>query len=222
MDRRFGKNERSMWMSDVELFIYSKRLLPGTADLYLRSKAGIKSWNLLQECLMNEFCNNLTSADVHRQLTARIQNYDKTHQQYLFKMIEIAKQEDVSEDSLLDYVIAGIQDSEVNKSLLYGATTIGKFKIKLQLYVKKKSRMHISEPGISKVFNGAANNLNASNINQNLMSGVLNTIIRCYNFGSKTHQHRECPDLDKGPKCFACRSFGHKSTGCPDKETQSK
>lgn len=108
----------------------------------------------------------------------------------------------------------------MNKALLYGAKTIREFKIKLQLYVKMKSRMHISESGISKVFNGAANNHNAGNIKQN--SGVANTIIRCYDCGSKTHQHRECPDLDKGPKCFACRSFGHKSNECPDKETQTK
>lgn len=203
--------------SDVELFIYSKRLLSGTAALYLRSETGIKSWNLMRECLMNEFRNNLTSADVHRQLTARIKNNDESHQQYLFKMMEIAKQGDVSEDSLLDYVIAGIQDSEVNKALLYGATTISDFKIKLQLYVKMKSRMHISESGTSRVFN-----VTAGNIKQNSTSGVANTITRCYNCGSKTHQHRECPNLDKGPKCFACRSFGHKSTECPDKETQTK
>jgi hypothetical protein len=44
---------------------------------------------------MNEFRNNLTSADVHRQLTARVKNYDESHQQYLFKMMEIAKQGDV-------------------------------------------------------------------------------------------------------------------------------
>jgi len=99
---------------------------------------------------MNEFRNNLTSADVRRQLTVRIKNYEESHQQYLFKIMEIAIQGDVSEDSLLNYSIAGIQGSEVNKALLYGATTISEFKIKLQLYVKTKSR--ISEPGISKVF----------------------------------------------------------------------
>jgi len=93
--------------------------------------------------------------------------------------------------------------------------------MKLQLNVKMKSRMQISEPGISKVLNDAASNHNAGNIKQNSMSGVSNTIIRCYNFGSKTHPHRECPDLDNGPKCFACRSFCHKSTERPDKETQT-
>jgi hypothetical protein len=90
------------------------------------------------------------------------------------------------ENSLLDYVITGIQDSEVNKVLLYGATTISEFKIKLQLYVKRKSRMYISEPGISKVSNGAASNHNTGNKQRNLMLGVSNTVIRCLNCESKT------------------------------------
>jgi hypothetical protein len=77
--------------SDFEMFIYSKLLLSGMAALYLSRENGIKLWNRLRKCLMNEFRNNLTSGDVHRQLTARVKNYDKTHQQYLFKMMEIAK-----------------------------------------------------------------------------------------------------------------------------------
>jgi len=84
-----------------------------------------------------------------------------------------------------------------------------------------KSRMQISESGIFRVSNSAASNHNTDNMQQNVMSGFSNTVIRCFNCGSKTHQHRECPDLDKGPKCFACRSFGHKSTECPNKETQT-
>lgn len=34
---------------------------------------------------------------------------------------------------------------------------------------------------------------------------VVSVKIRYYNCGVKTHQLRECPDLDKGPKCFPCR-----------------
>jgi len=47
---------------------------------------------------------------------------------------------------------------------------------------------------------------------------VSNTVIRCYNCGSKTYQHRECPDLDKG---FACRYFGNRSIECLNKETEA-
>lgn len=34
----------------------------------------------------------------------------------------------------------------------------------------------------------------------------------------QNHQSKECPDLANGAKCFACRSFGHKSFECPNKE----
>jgi hypothetical protein len=40
-------SEVCVW-SDVELFIHSKRLMSGTAALYLRSENGIKSWNQLR------------------------------------------------------------------------------------------------------------------------------------------------------------------------------
>lgn len=91
-----------------ELFIYSKRLLSGGAALYLRSEIGIKSWGILQDHLPTEFRSHLNSADIHRQLTTRVKTDEETYQQYLFKMMEIVKQADVSVDSLLDYVIAGI------------------------------------------------------------------------------------------------------------------
>lgn len=49
-------------------------------------------------------------------------------------------------------------------------------------------------PETSKILNGAASNYSVGNIQQNSMSGVSNTVIRYCNCGSKTHQHRECPD----------------------------
>lgn len=51
--------------SNIELLIYSKRLVTGTAALYLRSKTGIKSWATLQQRLLNEFRSHLTYADIH-------------------------------------------------------------------------------------------------------------------------------------------------------------
>lgn len=42
-------------------------------------------------------------------------------------------------------------------------------------------------------------------------------ITRFFNCGDRGHQSRECPDVNKGPKCFSCRAFGHKSFECPGK-----
>lgn len=187
--------------SDVELFIYAKRLLSGTAALFVRSETGICSWAILSELLLDEFQCQFTDADIHRQLAARVKR-DETHQQDLFKMMELSGQGAAPNDSVIDYVIAGIRDNEMNKAILHGARTISEFKAKLQLYVKIKSRMSVAEFKIPKIQS--------------------NTVIRCFNCGSKTHQAKECPDLDKGAKCFSCKSFGHRSFERPNKNNQVK
>ncbi|XP_060880156.1 DNA-binding protein HEXBP-like [Metopolophium dirhodum] len=115
-------------------------------------------------------------------------------------MRELAMQGGVSDDSLIDYVICGIPDAVVNKSILYGATSIPEFKVKLELYDRMCERRNAES--------GRAPSTPAHD-------GPVE--IRCYNCGDRGHQSRECPDAGKGPKCFACRAYGHKSFACPTK-----
>jgi len=83
--------------SDVELFVYRKRLLSGTAALYIRSETGIFSWDTFRHRLLNEFQCRLTDADTHRQLAAKKKYDDETCLQYLFKM-----QGAIPDDSVID------------------------------------------------------------------------------------------------------------------------
>jgi len=104
--------------------------------------------------------------------------------------------------------------------LLYGATEISEFKIKLELFTKMKSRMQAEIKNVSK-FNNVCNTDHRqkkwvpysqdSNISQN----------RCYNCGARGHNAQVCPDLAKGAKCFMCHTSGHKSPNCPNKETNN-
>lgn len=54
-------------------------------------------------------------------------------------MLDIASLIDMETSTVIQYVIDGIIDDEVNKTILYGAETISQLKAKLDLYEKMKS-----------------------------------------------------------------------------------
>jgi len=104
----------------------------------------------------------------------------------------------VSEDAIIDYIIDGIQDSEINKMLLYIATSISEFKVKLQLFTTIISKMIMMEHRISRI-SQTTNNSKISGMQRNITLNASGIIVRCYTCWSKTHQHRECPDLHRSP-----------------------
>jgi hypothetical protein len=186
--------------SDLHKFVYCKRLLLGTAQAFVRSEDGLNSWAVLRARLLSEFRSRLTTADVHRLLSTDFKQQNETLLQYLYRMRELAMQGDVPDDSLMDYIICGIPDAVVNKSILYGATSIPEFKVKLELYDRMCERR-----------NAESRNAPTAPARDGPVE------VRCYNCGDRGHQSRGCPDAGKGPKCFACRTYGHKSFACPTK-----
>lgn len=112
---------------------------------------------------------------------------------------------------LIDYVICGIPDTVVDISVLYGATSISEFKVKLELYGRMHERL-VAESKAGAMMKWVPTAL--------MSGGLAVSIVRCFNCGDKGYQSRECPDTGKGPKCFACRAYGHKLFACPVSETK--
>lgn len=48
----------------------------------------------------------------------------KTYQQYFLHMKELATHGTIKDEALIEYIIDGIQDTEFNKVILYGATDL--------------------------------------------------------------------------------------------------
>jgi len=106
-------------------------------------------------------------------------------------MRELAMQGGVPDDSLIDYILCGIPDAVVNKSMLYSAMSIPEFKVKIELYDRMCERRNAES---SNAPPAPANNGPAD--------------VRCYNCGDRGHQSREYPDAGKGPKCFIFERTG--------------
>ncbi|XP_071052496.1 uncharacterized protein [Onthophagus taurus] len=131
-----------MGWNDVEKLIYGKRLLKDDALLFIKSEPMIKSWKILKNKLKKEYGQTINSAALHKMLTTRKKRKDETITQYLLEMRQIASRGYIEEDALIDYIIDGITDDEVNKTVLYGAKCMNDFKAKLKIYEKMKSKQY--------------------------------------------------------------------------------
>ncbi|KAK9496969.1 hypothetical protein O3M35_012838 [Rhynocoris fuscipes] len=125
--------------SEIQKIIYAKKLLSGSAKLFIMHQKNIKSWEVFKETLKEEFTIKINSKLVHRELTNRKKQKNETYQEYMYKMLDIGAQSDVEEDSLIQYIIDGIDDSEANKTILYGSRSLKEFREKLRTYETMKT-----------------------------------------------------------------------------------
>lgn len=194
-----------MQWSKMEKLIYGKRLLTGTARLFLRTLGTQDSWDSLKRELMEEFGCKLNSAAIHKLLAARKLKPSETLQQYFLTMKEMAMHGSIEDEALIEYIIDGIRDTETNKAILYGAANIKEFRKKLDLYSEIRKKMSMKTQHFSKPPATSAPRTFKDH------KQLLKT--RCYNCGDLDHQSPNCKN---GIKCFKCNNFGHKSNECPN------
>lgn len=105
-------------------------------------------------------------------------------------MLLIASEADIDVQAIITHTIHGLNGPAHIKSPMYEATSLREFKKKLIAY---EIQMHDSP------------------------SNEKPSSLRCSNCG-EFHKNRECPHKDKGPRCFRCNLFGHRSNRCPSQE----
>lgn len=191
----------------LQKIVYCKRLLRGSAKLFVQYEKCCKSWTQLAEALKTEFSAVIDTHKVHKELMKRQKNATESYQEYIYKMCEIAAQASIEKVAVIKYIIEGIQDDVVKKTILYGATSIQDLKKKFTLYESMKET--VQKKGSKRT----------EGIEKKKVTHVPSADgKRCYNCRSRNHMSSECPLKSKGTKCFACNEYGHISTKCTAKK----
>ncbi|XP_025836384.1 uncharacterized protein LOC112906451, partial [Agrilus planipennis] len=203
--------ELCQWV-DVQKVAYAKRLLTGSAKLFVRYEKCGKTWKSLKSALKSEFEEVVDSYKVHRELSRRNKRNDETYQEYTYKMLEIASQADLEPRTVIKYIIEGIPEDPVEKSILYGAKTIRQLKERFSQFEDMKSEMKShrkiqdkKEDTIKRVSTGEKSRLGLQSVSN---------VKRCHMCGDKGHFKSECPNKQKGLKCFKCNEYGHIAIKC--------
>lgn len=140
--RDFDETASLCQWNDVQKTIYVKRLLRGSAKLFVEYEARGRTWRDIRTALKREFSQKIDSHDVHLQLRRRKKKADETYREYCYQMMEIASRVKLETSAVKQYIINGIADDEANKIDLYGARSISDLKRKLDIYemIKNKSK----------------------------------------------------------------------------------
>lgn len=210
----FEKTCENFGWNDVQKFVYGRRLLKGTAKLFVSSSSGLNSWADLRAALEEEFEDKVTSADVHELLRNRRKKNDESFLQYIYHMQNIAKRGRIEEEAVCDYIVRGIIDDPVNKVCLFGAKNMRELKDRVKQYEKVKSQIRDSgrygaKPSVRVERDKAKKNIKLAG-----KSDAIETTaeVRCYNCGNRGHYANDCEMKSRGPKCFVCGGdFGYRA-----------
>ena len=118
----------------------------------------------------------------------------------------------MEERDILRYVVKGITDDENTKLVLCFSRDVEELQDKLEFIVYS--------PVSCKNQSNFKNNKKLSG-NQPKSQGLAKLKDeKCYNCGGSGHKGAECPDREKGPKCFKCQKFDHGASACSQNKTR--
>lgn len=205
--------------NDKYKYIYAQRLLKGTAKLFLRTVT-YKSWLDLKRLLKNEFSTIATHAEIHDKLRNRRKRYNESFQQYVLAMQEIASLADIDEADIVNYVIAGIPQSNSNKMILYNADNINELKVLLRKFEKIVQSNAVKPAVIIQQNNAVHQPKNPFRVQPTLSNDRSNNesngkSFKCFNCYEEGHFSSNCPKpkRERG-SCFKCGKFGHSKENC--------
>lgn len=191
-------------------YLAARRLLKGTAKLFLRNR-NLPTWPQLRAALLQRFNRDLTGMEVREKLARRCKKSDETYQRYVSVMEEIARQgEGISEAEVIEAIIYGLRDHTGHAAILDTARTIDELIQLLMRYEKRRAAANRAPPSAS------TKGTSIVVADKRMKPADKEKEKRCYNCSKFGHFSSDCKE-PKRPQgaCFACFSTDHKYSACP-------
>ncbi|XP_073819808.1 uncharacterized protein [Musca autumnalis] len=183
--------------TEAEKFLYARRMLAGSAGLFVRG-AKAESWLALKKELCDEFQKPLGTKEILRRLDNRKwQRGKESLHRYALEMQQLADGAPITEAELVEYIVEGMCDKSAASLVFLHAATVGAFKRLIPRYEKMVAEK--------------AQRLARSNMISPAPAGT-----RCYNCQGFGHYQSSCKK-EQRPKgaCFKCGRSGHLKIHCP-------
>ncbi|XP_073823410.1 uncharacterized protein [Musca autumnalis] len=195
--QQFEETTNSMQCTHQEKFIYARRMMVGSAALFMR-RTRARDWETLKGELIEEFRRVTGAKEALRELEARKWNKEKESlYRYVLVMQELAEDAPISEKELVEYVVDGLEDTSVAASIFFNVNTVAELKQQIPRYEKlmrerrreQRTSAQISQSGRT---------------------------VRCYNCLRVGHYSSSCKQKKQSVRtCFICGRPSHVKAQCP-------
>ncbi|KAH8405575.1 hypothetical protein KR215_003217 [Drosophila sulfurigaster] len=197
--QNFELNADAYGLSDKQKYVQARAKMTRTAALFLESTA-VFEYNTLRTKLIEEFAKgNVSSAEINRKLAERVKHKDESFHDYLLQMKCIAARGVIDIQSVIKYVVDGLNLKSDFKFTLYGCSTFKELREKYEVYesnqTNEKEEKRQNQPS------------------KNKYSAQPKTEKKqhCFNCGANDHLRKNC---QSEVKCFRCNENGHMSRNC--------
>jgi len=89
--------------------IFAKKLLRGSAKIFVRRRVRAEIWKDLKTALAEEFAQEVSAFQVHDKLRKRTKRRNESYGEYCYKMMNIAARIEMDDKTLIEYIIRGIR-----------------------------------------------------------------------------------------------------------------
>lgn len=198
--------------TEVQKYLYCRRLLTGSAKLAVLSATNIGAFNALKNFLKEEFKCEIKGSTVHNNLRTMKKRPDETCVEFAYRMRALANRGKVDDLSLIEYIVGGLGNVWFVKSSLVEAQNFAELRNKLQAYDQSKTLANNTSGACS------SNQRREQNVSRFGPTGTSGGVEgwqdrRCFKCGQLGHAARFCRGATK---CFKCGKMGHISKDCSE------
>lgn len=205
------------WEDKILLFAVQTKL-QGVAKLWIDSAAVVyTSWGQFVNAFLTEFPTIINVAEIHMKLMNMRRSFEESPETFYYKVLSVARNGNLDDQSVIKYVINGINDDDLKKVL-----SVMNFSSCCELL-----KTIISYSSYNIIYSAKTNATNKRNIEKlksippNETATKVTNEIKCFNCRKTGHISRECPEPQKRSRCEICLRTGHTAVECKSRTKQN-
>lgn len=134
--REFEKITAVMECTAAEQFVFARRMMTGSASLFLRSSKAT-TWNELKAELTGEFKRTTGVKEALKTLEERKwERQAESLHRYVLIMQELAEEPPINEAELIEFIVEGMRDKTPATAMFLNVTSLEVFKRNIPRYEK--------------------------------------------------------------------------------------